>query len=45
MAESKSDYFSFKINLYSEKIEKFDPLPGNRLAADSEYRSADQRPL
>jgi hypothetical protein len=42
---SKTDYFSFKINLNSEKIEKFDLLPSNRLAAVSEYRSADQHPL
>src|SRR5271157_235820 len=36
-AVCKTDYFSFKINMHSEKIEKFDLLPANRLAADSEY--------
>jgi hypothetical protein len=36
MAESKSDYFSCKINAHSEKIAKFDPLYTNRLAAHSE---------
>jgi hypothetical protein len=36
IAESKSDYFSFKINAHSEKIAKFDPLSTNRLPEDSE---------
>jgi hypothetical protein len=34
---SKTDYFSFKINMHSEKIEEFNLLPASRLAADSEY--------
>jgi hypothetical protein len=38
MAESKSDYFSFKFNTRSEKIAKFDPLSTNRLAPYSECR-------
>jgi hypothetical protein len=37
MAESKSDYFSFKISVHSEKIAKLDLLPANRLAASSEF--------
>jgi hypothetical protein len=36
MAESKSDQFVNDFNAHSEKIAKFDPLPTNRLAADSE---------
>jgi hypothetical protein len=43
MAESKSDYFSFKINAYSEKIAKFDPLSTKRLAAHSECRRSRKR--
>jgi hypothetical protein len=34
---SKTDYFSFKISVHSEKIAKFNPLSINRLAADSEH--------
>jgi hypothetical protein len=34
---SKTDYFSFKISVHSEKIAKFNPLSINTLAADSEY--------
>jgi hypothetical protein len=45
MAESKSDYFSFEINAYSEKIAKFDPLSTNRLAPDSECAYDDERPI
>jgi hypothetical protein len=36
MAESKSDYFSFKISVHSEKIAKFDPLSINGIARISE---------
>jgi hypothetical protein len=32
MAESKSDKFSFEINVHSEKFEEFDLLSINRLA-------------
>jgi len=36
MAESKSAYFSFELNVHSEKNEKFRPLSINNLAFNSE---------